>query len=163
MVTTGTRALPRPAHTTILITGMVLMVVLSIPLTSSTAAPGEPELARHGVAGAGHAPDPGKDVGARRTAGTERTGGSTDEGPRERARPREHPVLTAVAAPVTCEQRTTPRDLPDAVPSCALRLAAWEQPWWPMPRPHPDSLPEPVASGDLPPTRAPPLTAPTSV
>ncbi|MEV2274333.1 hypothetical protein AB0I72_01990 [Nocardiopsis sp. NPDC049922] len=163
MVTTVVRARPRPARTTALITGMVLMVVLSLPLASGAVVPGGPELAPRGLAGAGPALGPGEDVGAHRAADAERTDAPTDEGPKERARPREHPVFTAAAAPVTCEQRATPRDLTDAVPSCALRLAAWEQPWWPLPRPHPDPLPEQVTLGELPPTRAPPLTAPTTV
>ncbi len=135
-----------------LITGVVLTVVLALPSASTASAAGTPGHAPHGVPGVERAADPGASAGE-----------DTGEGPREHAAPGERPVLTAAAAPATCEQRATARDLPDAVPGCALRLAAWEQPWWPLPRPHPDPLPEQVTSGELPPTRAPPLTAPTTV
>ncbi len=135
---------------------MVLMVVLSLPAASGTAAgAGASAHTSHG------APGVERTAGSDETAG--RAGGDTDEGPGEHAGPGERPVLTTAATPATCDQRATPRDLPDAVPGCALRLAAWEQPWWPLPRPHTDPLPEQVTSGELPPTRAPPLTAPVLV
>lgn len=159
VVTTDTRALLRPARTPVLITGLVLMVVLSLPAATGLAVgDGDPEHVPHARAGADHA--------ARSAEVTEpvaETGTSEADGPDERVGPGEHPMLTAATTPVTCEQRATPRDLPEAVPACALRLAAWEQPWWPLPHPHPDPLPEQLTSGELPPTRAPPLTAPTTV
>src|SRR5699024_1436072 len=61
-----------------------------------------------------------------------------------------------------CDQRSPARDLPDALPSRMLRLVLWDQPWWPSDPPRVDPVPELGVPEDLPPTRAPPLTASTA-
>ncbi|WP_159943977.1 MULTISPECIES: hypothetical protein [unclassified Nocardiopsis] len=146
-----TGALPRPArHTTALLTSVVLLVVLSFPVASGGERTSASALPPHGwLSAPAHAsaePD-------RRERGTAR----------ERADLAENPMLTVGPPASTCDQRSVLRDLPDAVPSCALRLAVWDQPWWPLPPPTADPVPEQVAAGELPPTRAPPLTANTTV
>ncbi|WP_304451941.1 hypothetical protein [Nocardiopsis sp. YSL2] len=153
MVATVTRALPRPAHhTAALVTSVVLLVILSFPVTSVS---GEPE--------AGPVPGP---VSVPHDAGPAKgaPGGDT---PRERAEQSADLVAQAkvtVGPPTTtCDQRGVLRDLPDAVPPCVLLLTAWDQPWWPLPLPHPDPVPEQDDTGDLPPTRAPPPTANTLI
>ncbi|WP_121180859.1 hypothetical protein [Nocardiopsis sp. Huas11] len=152
MVATVTRALPRPAHhTAALVTSVVLLVILSFPVTSG---PGESE--------AGPVPGP---VSAPLEAATVEDA-SGDDTPRQSAEQRADLVAQAkvtVGPPTTTCDRGVLRDLPDAVPSCALRLTAWDQPWWPLPIPHPDPVPEQDHTGDLPPTRAPPPTANTLI
>lgn len=70
--------------------------------------------------------------------------------------------LTFSAASSVCDQRSPVRDLPDALPSRALRLVVWDQPWWPLEPPRVDPVPELGVPDELPPTRAPPLTASTA-
>ncbi|WP_017571213.1 hypothetical protein [Nocardiopsis halotolerans] len=151
MVTMVTGALPRPArHTTALLTSVVLLVILSFPVASGGGQSTTPHLPPNGLLSS-------SEGSAGQTAGQDR------ESPRERADLAENPMLTVGPPASTCDQRSVPRDLPDAVPSCALRLAIWEQPWWPLPLPAPDPVPEQADHGELPPTRAPPLTANTAV
>ncbi|MEU0240867.1 hypothetical protein ABZ234_24570 [Nocardiopsis sp. NPDC006198] len=152
MVTTDTRALPRPArHTTALLTSMVLLVILSFPVASGTGGgTASAHLPPHGLASA---PDGAPGRAAAQESVT----------PRERANLAENPVLTVGPPATTCDQRSVLRDLPDTVPGRALRLAVWDQPWWPLPPPASDPVPEQFASGELPPTRAPPLAANTAI
>ncbi|MGW5875456.1 hypothetical protein ACWFMI_02730 [Nocardiopsis terrae] len=153
MVTTVTRAVPRPAlRTGSLITSVVLLVILSFPVASGLA--GEQDtmaLPAHGAVGVtAVGSDDGPDGAAHEAA--------------EEARPYHGPQTVALGPPAsTCDQRSVLRDLPDAVPACALRLAVWDQPWWPLPLPHHDPVPEQVDAEGLPPTRGPPLTAHTIV
>ncbi len=146
-----TGALSRPArHTTALFTSVVLLVILSFPVASGVGQPASPPLPPHGLLSAPeHAPD--------QAAGQDRAT------PRERADLAEKPMVTVGPPASTCDQRSVLRDLPDAVPDCALRLAVWDQPWWPLSPPVLDPVPEQAAHGELPPTRAPPLTADTTV
>ena len=157
MVTTVIRAVPRPAlRTGSLIAGVVLLIVLSFPVASSLS--GERDTvalpSNGGVStpadAASHSSDDGRASASHKAA--------------EEA----HPYLgsqTVALGPAgsTCDQRSVLRDLPDAVPTCALRLAVWDQPWWPLPLPHHDPVPEQVDAEGLPSTRAPPLTAHTFV
>ncbi|MFV2196526.1 hypothetical protein [Nocardiopsis sp. LOL_012] len=139
MITTDTRAPLRPAlDTTVLVTSVVLLVVLTLPFGSGFPGPASQARPAAEEAVAAHGGDPAGEYASV---------------------PADHPVLADGPTVAACDQRSAPRDLPDAVPACALRLAAWEQPWWPLERPQPDPLPEQAAAGELPPTRAPPLTA----
>lgn len=169
MVTTVTRAVPRPAlRVSSLITGVVLLVILSFPVASGLS--GEKDtvaLPSHGGVtvpadasahggpsvhddAAADSSDDGRDTVVHETA--------------EEARPYLGSQTVALGPPAsTCDQRSVLRDLPDAVPTCALRLAVWDQPWWPLSLPHHDPVPERVDAEGLPPTRAPPLTAHTIV
>ncbi|WP_352231631.1 hypothetical protein [Nocardiopsis sp. ATB16-24] len=144
-------ALNRPAlHTAALLTSVVLLVVLSFPVASGGERTADSALPSHGLFSApAHERD--------RTAEQERMT------PRERADLAMAPMVTVGPPASTCDQRPVLRDLPDAVPACALRLAVWDQPWWPLPPPTSDPAPEQVALGELPPTRAPPLTANTAI
>ncbi|WP_143832958.1 MULTISPECIES: hypothetical protein [Nocardiopsis] len=152
MVTMVAGALPRPArHVTALLTSVLLLVILSFPVASGVGRPASPSsLPPHGLLSA---PEHTPDQAAERDRAT----------PRERAELSENPMVTVGPPASTCDQRSVLRDLPDAVPSCALRLAVWDQPWWPLPPLASDPLPEEVAHGALPPARAPPLTANTTV
>ncbi|WP_017603351.1 hypothetical protein [Nocardiopsis alkaliphila] len=153
MVTTVTRALPLPARRSAsLLAGVVLLLVLSFPLAAG--APQE---------GIGSAPS-SIDATASQ-ADTAATGPSpTAQGAGKEVRPYVGPQTIALGPPAsTCDQRLVLRDLPDAVPSCALRLAVWDQPWWPLPLPHFDPVPERIDAKGLPSTRAPPLTAHATV
>jgi hypothetical protein len=131
---------------------MVLLVILSFPVSSL---PGEYET--------GPAPGP---LSAPHDPARAKAAPEADP-PGERAGQRAELVAQAkvtVGPPsTTCDHRGVLRDLPDAVPPCALRLTAWDQPWWPLPLPHPDPVPEQDDTGDLPPTRAPPHTANTLI
>ena len=71
-------------------------------------------------------------------------------------------VLTTTLPSQVCDQRSAVH-LPDAVPSGALRLVVWDQPWWPLPPVPFDLAPEQTDAGELPQTRGPPLPAPTTV
>ena len=157
MVTTVTRAVPRPARRTgSLITSVVLLVILSFPVASSLSGDRDTvALPSHGgVSVPADSPVNSSDDG-RDPASHEAT---------EEARPYLGSQTVALGPPAsTCDQRSVLRDLPDAVPTCALRLAVWDQPWWPLPLPHHDPVPEQVDAEGLPPTRAPPLTAHTIV
>nr|WP_087096407.1 hypothetical protein [Nocardiopsis sp. JB363] len=148
MVTTDTRAIPRPARNTAsLIAGVVLMVVLSFPLAAAPSGDGEPIPTSGGSA---VTPATTVDSGPSPTA---------KEAGKE-VKPHLGPQTVALGPPAsTCDQRLVLRDLPEAVPSCALRLAVWDQPWWPLSLPHHDPVPEQVDAEGLPSTRAPPLTA----
>ncbi|OKI22044.1 hypothetical protein A6A08_20625 [Nocardiopsis sp. TSRI0078] len=146
-----TGALPRPArHTTALLTSVVLLVILSFPVASGLGRPSSPPLPPHGLLSA---PEHARDRAAEQDRAT----------PRERADLAGNPMVTVGPPASTCDQRSVLRELPDAVPSCALRLAVWDQPWWPLPPPASDPVPEQAARGELPPTRAPPLAANTTV
>ena len=147
MVATVTRALPRPAHhTAALVTSVVLLVILSFPVTS---VPGEPDAGPvPGPVSAPHVEGPGK---------------AAPQHAEQRADLVAQAKVTVGPPTTTCDQRGVLRDLPDAVPPCVLRLTAWDQPWWPLPLPHPDPVPEQDDTGDLPPTRAPPPTANTLI
>ncbi|KOX16026.1 hypothetical protein ADL05_13395 [Nocardiopsis sp. NRRL B-16309] len=128
-----------------------MLVILSFPVSSI---PGESEAG----------PVPGPVSAPLEEAPAE--GATGGEAPEERAE--QHADLVAqakvsVGPPTTTCDRGVLRDLPDAVPSCALRLTAWDQPWWPLPLPHPDPVPEQDDTGELPPTRAPPPTASTLI
>lgn len=152
VVTTDTRAVPRPARNTAsLIAGVVLMVVLSFPLAAAPSGDGE---ALPSSVGSADTPATTADSGfspSAKEAGKE-------------VGPYLDPQTVALGPPAaTCDQRLVLRDLPDAVPSCALRLAVWDQPWWPLPLPLHDPVPERVDTEGLPSTRAPPLTAYTTV
>ncbi len=156
MVTTVTRAVPRPAlRTGSLIASVVLLVVLSFPVASSLS--GERDTVALPSNG-------GVGVSADTAAGGSDDGGDTSSQAAEEAHPYLGSQTVALGPPgTTCDQRSVLRDLPDAVPTCALRLAVWDQPWWPLPLPHHDPVPEQVDGEGLPPTRAPPLTAHTIV
>lgn len=168
VVTTVTRAAPRPAlRTGSLITSVVLLVILSFPVASGLS--GE----RDTVALPSHG---GVTVPAEASANSgpsarEASENSSEDGrataaheATEEARPYLGAQTVALGPPAsTCDQRSMLRDLPDTVPTCALRLAVWDQPWWPLPLPHHDPVPEQVDAEGLPPTRAPPLTAHTFV
>lgn len=130
---------------------MVLLVILSFPVASGTGEPASRHLPPHGLASV-----PEDDRAAREAAQDPAT-------PRERADLADRPMVTVGPPATTCDQRSVLRDLPDAVPGCALRLAVWDQPWWPLPPPASDPVPEQVTAGELPPTRAPPLTADTVI
>lgn len=144
-----TGALPRPArHTTALLTSVVLFVVLSFPVTAADGRPESAPLPPHGLLSA-----------------PEEVPDRAEQGPtaaRERADLPETKVSVGPPAS-TCDQRSLPRDLPDAVPGCALRLAMWDQPWWPLPPPTTDPVPSLTVPEDLPPTRAPPPAANTAI
>nr|WP_307851190.1 hypothetical protein [Nocardiopsis sp. MG754419] len=130
---------------------MVLMVLLSFPLAAAPSGDGE------------HLP---ATVGSAETPAITADSGSssTAQAAGEEVKPYVGPQTVALGPPAsTCDQRLVLRDLPDAVPSCALRLAVWDQPWWPLPLPHHDPVPEQVDVGGLPSTRAPPLTEHTTV
>jgi hypothetical protein len=145
-----TGALPRPArHTTALLTSVVLLVILSFPVASGGGQPAGPPLPPHGLLSA---PE-----GAVAAADQERVT------PRERADLAENPMVTVGPPASTCDHRSVLRDLPDTVPSSALRLAVWDQPWWPLSPPAPVPVPDLDAPGELPPTRAPPPTANTAI
>lgn len=146
VVTTVLRVLTRPArkHTRALVTGVALLVVLSFPVTTRSE-PDLPVLPSYGVAS------------APRDASADPGDGSERAGPAGAVR------VSVGPPPATCDQRWTLRDMPDAVPVCALRLAAWDQPWWPLPAPVPEPVPEQAAAEELPPTRAPPSTARTGI
>ncbi|ADH69467.1 MULTISPECIES: hypothetical protein [Nocardiopsis] len=146
-----TGALPRPArHTTALLTSVVLLVILSFPVASGGGRPAGPPLPPHGLLSA-----PEGAVAA--AADQERVT------PRERADLAENPMVTVGPPASTCDHRSVLRDLPDTVPSSALRLAVWDQPWWPLSPPAPVPVPDLDAPGELPPTRAPPPTANTAI
>jgi len=130
---------------------MVLLVILSFPVASGTG--GEPVSAHLPPHGLASAPE-----GARAD-----TASQEPATPRERANLVENPMVTVGPPATTCDQRSLLRDLPDAVPGCALRLAVWDQPWWPLPPPASDPVPEQVTTGELPQTRAPPLAANTAI
>ena len=153
VVTTVTRALPLPARRTAsLIAGVVLLVVLSFPLAAGASTGESADVPSSG--GAAVSPENTADTGPSPTA--------QEAG--EEVRPYIGSQTIALGPPAsTCDQRSVLRDLPDAVPSCALRLAVWDQPWWPLPLPHLDPVPERIDAEGLPPTRAPPLTAHATV
>ncbi|WP_307869176.1 hypothetical protein [Nocardiopsis sp. B62] len=153
MVPTVTRALPRPAlRTGSLITSVVLLVILSFPVASGLS--GE----RDTVALPAHGGHSAPERDAAESADDDPSGAS------EEAHPYRGTQTVSLGPPVSvCDQRSVLRDLPDVVPTCALRLAVWDQPWWPLPLPHHDPVPETVDAEELPPTRAPPLTAHTLV
>lgn len=145
MVTTVARALPRPARSTAsLIAGVVLLVVLALPLASNPPGGAEASLP----------PQIGRIDSAAETADTGSSSTDQEVGPYLGSQ-------TVALGPVAsgCDQRPMLRDLPDVVPPCALRLAVWDQPWWPLPLPSQDRVPPQVEAEGLPPTRAPPLTA----
>ncbi|MEU3020891.1 hypothetical protein ABZ635_26305 [Nocardiopsis sp. NPDC007018] len=150
MVTTVTRALPRPVlRTGSLITSVVLLVILSFPVASGLS--GERDTVALPSHGGHSAPADGGSDG-------------DPSGASEEAHPYRGTQTVSLGPPVSvCDQRSVLRDLPDAVPTCALRLAVWDQPWWPLPLPHHVPVPEQVDAEELPPTRAPPLTAHTLV
>ena len=153
VVPTVTRALPRPAQRTgSLITSVVLLVILSFPVASGLS--GE----RDTVALPAHGGHSAPERDAAESADDDPSGAS------EEAHPYRGTQTVSLGPPVSvCDQRSVLRDLPDVVPTCALRLAVWDQPWWPLPLPHHDPVPETVDAEELPPTRAPPLTAHTLV
>ncbi|WP_369825466.1 hypothetical protein [Nocardiopsis sp. JB363] len=123
------------------------MVVLSFPLAAAPSGDGEPIPTSGGSA---VTPATTVDSGPSPTA---------KEAGKE-VKPHLGPQTVALGPPAsTCDQRLVLRDLPEAVPSCALRLAVWDQPWWPLSLPHHDPVPEQVDAEGLPSTRAPPLTA----
>lgn len=150
VVTTVTRAMPRPARcTTALITTVVVLVVLSFPLSSGLQVrPASGALPPHGLVSAVQSPE------ERKASKSERSSG-------EHAEPEER--IAATLPSQVCDQRSSVRDLPDAVPSGALRLAVWDQPWWPLPTVFFDPVPEQADTGELPQTRGPPLTGHTTV
>ncbi|GAB3701991.1 hypothetical protein [Nocardiopsis oceani] len=154
MVTTVTRAVPRPAlRTSSLITSVVLLVILSLPVAPNLA--GERETAPLPSEGVANGHEDGAD--------SERED-SEAHGAAEEVRPYLGSQAVALGPPAsTCDQRSVLRDLPDAVPSCALRLAVWDQPWWPLPLPHHKPAVGQADAEGLPPTRGPPLTALTIV
>ena len=131
---------------------MVLLIVLSFPLAAGASQEGSGATPSSVEATAFQA----------NTADTEPSPTAQEAG--KEVRPYVGPQTIALGSPAsTCDQRLVLRDSPDAVPSCALRLAVWDQPWWPLPLPHFDPVPEPVDAEGLPPTRAPPLTAHVTV
>lgn len=127
---------------------MVLLVVLSAPSASwLQVRPAEGSVPSYGVASV--LDDPHEH-------GTQTAKASGDRG--EDADER----VAFSAASSVCDQRSSVRDLPDALPSRVLRLIVWDQPWWPIEPPRVDHVPELGVPEDLPPTRAPPLTASTA-
>lgn len=143
MVTTITRAVPRPVQrTTALITTVVVLVVLSFPVASGLQVrPASGALPSHGLVSA-----------------TEKPGDREDPQAADERTTWEERITSALPTQV-CDQRLAVRDLPDAVPSGALRLAAWDRPWWLLPSAPFDPVPEQADAGELPQTRGPPLTA----
>jgi len=130
---------------------MVLLVILSFPVASGLGGePASAPLPSHGLASA---PEDARGSAAAQESVT----------PRERANLVENPMVTVGPPATTCDQRSLLRDLPDTVPGRALRLAVWDQPWWPLPPPACDPVPEQVTTGELPPTRGPPLAANTAI
>ena len=134
------RILAHRALTAPVAAGLVLFVVLSVP-GADTDGPAPSALPAYGVASAPRPADPVPD---------------RDRG--ERAGYDDHWV--AVGPPLsTCDTRSGIRDLPDVLPAPVLSLASWDQPWWPIRPSVNEPVPEQGVSQDLPPTRAPPLTA----
>src|SRR5699024_6560629 len=130
----------RPAQrTTALITTVVILVVLSFPVASGLQVrPASGALPSHGLASATEKPDDREDP---------RTTQAADERTTWEER------ITSTLPTQVCDQRFAVRDLPDAVPSGALRLAVWDQPWWPLPPAPFDPVPEQADAGELPQTR----------
>ncbi|MBB5493024.1 hypothetical protein HNR07_004161 [Nocardiopsis metallicus] len=169
VVTTVTRAVPRPAlRTSSLITSVVLLVILSFPVAAGLS--GERDtvaLPSHGgvtvpADASAHSGSAAHDGAAANSSDDGRDTAAHEA--TEEARPYLGSQTVALGPPAsTCDQRSVLRDLPDAVPTCALRLAVWDQPWWPLHLPHHDPVPERADAEGLPPTRAPPLTAHTIV
>lgn len=141
--------MPRPArHTTALVASVVLLAVLAAPSASwLQVRPAEGAMPSYGVASV--LDDP-------RERSTQHDDAPADRvtGPGE--------LLTLSTPSSVSDQRSTVRDLPDALPSRVLRLVVWDQPWWPLDPPRVDPVPELGVPEDLPPTRAPPLTASTT-
>ncbi len=146
MVTTVPRALTRAVRTRAralaapLAAGVALLVVFSVPGVGA-GEPVLPALPSYGVASATGAADA--------EPGPDRV---------ERAGHDDHRVSVG-PPPATCDTRSGVRDLPDALPVPVLRLASWDQPWWPADPPRAEPAPPQAVPRDLPPTRAPPLTA----
>ncbi|WP_017574361.1 hypothetical protein [Nocardiopsis kunsanensis] len=125
----------------------MLLVVLSAPSASwLQVRPAEGAIPSYGVASVLHDPH---DRGAQAAAASADRGEDADE-------------QVTFSASSVCDQRSPVRDLPDALPSRMLRLVLWDQPWWPSDPPRVDPVPELGVPEDLPPTRAPPLTASTA-
>ncbi|WP_328807084.1 hypothetical protein [Nocardiopsis coralli] len=141
--------MPRPARsTTALVASVVLLVVLTTPTASwLQVRPAEGAVPSYGVASVLDDPHDREAQIAK---------ASSDRG--EEAGER----FTFTPPASVCDPRSGVRDLPDALPSCALRLAVWDQPWWPIEPPRVDPVPELGVPEDLPPTRGPPLTASTA-
>ncbi|CAL9527527.1 hypothetical protein SUDANB121_03985 [Nocardiopsis dassonvillei] len=146
MVTTAPRALARAVRARAralagpLAAGVALLVVFSVPGFAADE-PALPALPSYGVAS------------ALRTADSEPEAADV-----ERAGHGGHQV-TVGPPPATCETRSSGRDLPDVLPVPALRPVSWDRPWWPADPPRAEPAPEQGVPRDLPPTRAPPLTA----
>ncbi|MFL1381850.1 MULTISPECIES: hypothetical protein [unclassified Nocardiopsis] len=134
------RALAHRVLAAPLVAGVALLVVFSVPGISA-GEPALPALPSYGVASA---PRP-----ADAETGHDRV---------EQAGDGDHRV-TVGPPPSTCDTRSGARDLPDALPVPVLSLASWDQPWWPADPPSAEPVPEQGVPRDLPPTRAPPLTA----
>ena len=149
VVTTVTRAIPRPVRcTTALLTTALVLVVLSFPLASGLQVrPASGALPPHGLASAVDTPEDGESSKSTQTSG-------------EHVDPVDR--ITTTLPSQVCDQRSAVH-LPDAVPSGALRLVVWDQPWWPLPPVPFDLVPEQTDAGELPQTRGPPLPAPTTV
>nr|WP_026126455.1 hypothetical protein [Nocardiopsis xinjiangensis] len=127
---------------------MVLLVVLSTPSASwLQVRPAEGAVPSYGVASVLDDPH---DRDAQAAKASDDRGEEADE------------RVTFSAASSVCDQRSPVRDLPDALPSRMLRLVVWDQPWWPTELPRVGPVPELGVPEDLPPTRAPPLTASTA-
>ena len=125
------------------------MVVLSFPLASGLQVrPAAGALPPHGLVSAVETPEDKKTTQAGQASG-------------EHAESEER--ITSTPPSQVCDQRSAVRDLPDTVPSGALRLAVWDQPWWPLPPVPFDPVPEQADAGELPQTRGPPLTTHTTV
>lgn len=146
MVTTAPRALTRAVRARAralaapLAAGVALLVVFSLP-GFGAGEPALPPLPSYGVASAPRAADSDQEPDR-----VEQAGHGDDR-------------VTVDLPPATCDTRSGVRDLPDVLPVPALRLASWDQPWWPADPPRAEPVPEQGVPRDLPPTRAPPLTA----
>ncbi len=137
---TRARARARRALAAPLVGGGALLVVFSVPGIGA-GEPVPPALPSYGVASAPRPAD--ADPGHDRV---------------EQAGHDDHRV-TVGPPPSTCDTRSGVRDLPDVLPVPVLSLASWDQPWWPADPPGAEPVPEQGVPRDLPPTRAPPLTA----
>lgn len=126
---------------------MVLLVVLTTPSAAFLQVrPAEGAVPSYGVASVLDDPH---DRGAQTAKASAGQGEDADE-------------QVTFSTSSVCDQRSPARDLPDALPSRMLRLVLWDQPWWPSDPPRVDPVPELGVPEDLPPTRAPPLTASTA-